>query len=380
MERYLIAGVTVEFDLKHSRLRRQAEPYRIKATDTPPDMSFSLTERNYARGREAIKGLDDDALEYLLYGFLFYDRLLDFDGIMLHASAVAAGGYAYLFTADSGVGKSTHTANWLKLLGDKAEIINDDKPAIRYINGEYYVFGTPFSGKTDLNVNRAVKLGAICFLSRGEKNSISTITPAESIRMFIKQTSSLEGADRIEKRLEYLDRLIPSVPLYQMQCINDVSAAKLAFDTMCRTVPVHIEEVADVITEKLLEGGTVNFLTRGKSMQPMLVGRRDSVMLASPGKIKKGDVVLFVNPEGKYLLHRIKKLTETTVTTKGDSLEHYDETVPRENVIGKVVSFTRKGKMISSNNLFYKVYSKYLTNKLGMKLLSLIIHIKNLFR
>ena len=73
--------------------------------------------------------------------------------MLLHSSAVVVDGYAYLFSADSGTGKSTHTGLWKQHFGDRAYIINDDKPAIRKVDGEWYVFGTPWSGKTDTSVN-----------------------------------------------------------------------------------------------------------------------------------------------------------------------------------------------------------------------------------
>ena len=72
---------------------------------------------------------------YLETGRLFGSQLLMHDGLYLHASAVELDGKAYLFSADSGVGKSTHTRLWQQLHGSKARIINDDKPALRCLDG-----------------------------------------------------------------------------------------------------------------------------------------------------------------------------------------------------------------------------------------------------
>ena len=107
---------------------------------------------------------------------------------MLHSSAVVVDGYAYLFSADSGVGKSTHTDLWLKLLGEKAFIVNDDKPAIRNIDGEWFVYGTPWCGKNNTNKNAKIKLGAIVFLERSEDNWIEQEEIKEAIPKFFKQT------------------------------------------------------------------------------------------------------------------------------------------------------------------------------------------------
>ena len=79
-------------------------------------------------------------------GEAFYARLLQYDGMLLHASCVEKDGKAYLFSAKSGTGKSTHTHLWLRAFPD-SRIINDDKPAVRRMDGTFYACGTPFSGK-----------------------------------------------------------------------------------------------------------------------------------------------------------------------------------------------------------------------------------------
>ncbi len=106
----------------------------------------------------------------------------------LHSSAVVVDGYAYLFSADSGTGKSTHTGLWLEHFKEKAFIINDDKPVLRLENGQWFVYGTPWSGKTDLNINVKAKLGAIVFLERAKENHITPIEVKEAIPLFFNQT------------------------------------------------------------------------------------------------------------------------------------------------------------------------------------------------
>ena len=56
------------------------------------------------------------------------DLLAEQDVLMLHGSTVAVDGEAYLFTAPCGTGKSTHTRSWMTLFGDRAIMVNDDKP------------------------------------------------------------------------------------------------------------------------------------------------------------------------------------------------------------------------------------------------------------
>jgi hypothetical protein len=86
-------------------------------------------------------------LEYMESARQFYVTLLYREGLYLHASAVELEGRVYLFSGDSGVGKSTHTRLWQQVFGESARIINDDKPALRYLDGVWYAYGTPWCGK-----------------------------------------------------------------------------------------------------------------------------------------------------------------------------------------------------------------------------------------
>ena len=121
-----------------------------------------------------------DQLAYMMSGAQFYRQLLKFDGMLLHASAVAVDGRAYLFSGPSGMGKSTHTRLWQELLGEDAKVFNDDKPALRCLDGVWYAYGTPWCGKDGINLNLKVPLAGICFLKRGEQNAIRTLNSKEA--------------------------------------------------------------------------------------------------------------------------------------------------------------------------------------------------------
>jgi len=153
---------------------------------------------------------------------------------MLHASGVVKDGYAYLFSADSGTGKSTHTRLWCEHI-EGAYIINDDKPAIRKINNELFVYGTPFSGKEDLSVNERVKLGGICFLYRSEENVIEKISAEEAIVPVLRQTIHQLSEEKLDKFLKLLDDILSNVPVYKMGCNISRQAALLSYNTMKRT-------------------------------------------------------------------------------------------------------------------------------------------------
>ena len=225
---YSIAGLVVKMDT-FGRTLKQAEPYVCSAAE--PDM---VIHADWKALQQSNPHLSADDSEYILTGLHFYHQLLAKGGIMLHASAVVVDGEAYLFSAPSGTGKSTHTALWLKCFGERAFLLNDDKPALRLEDGKWYAYGTPWSGKEALNTNYRAPLKGICFLSRGEQNRIAPFTGANAIRSFLEQTVR-PGAENARIRImELLDALFRAVPVWKMECNMELDAARLAFETMSR--------------------------------------------------------------------------------------------------------------------------------------------------
>ena len=141
MKRYEIAGLQVDMEVS-GRTLRQAAPYAV------PAQGAADVTLNYDRS-QLVESLtqhwDAELAEYMGTGALFARHLLRHDGFQLHASAIILEGKAYLFSAPSGTGKSTHASKWLRLFG--ARYLNDDKPALRLIDGVWYACGTPWSGR-----------------------------------------------------------------------------------------------------------------------------------------------------------------------------------------------------------------------------------------
>lgn len=165
-----------------------------------------------------------DMAEYLATGDIFAARLLAHDGVMLHASCLCYQGQAVCFSAPPGVGKSTHTEKWVRLFG--AEILNDDKPALRRHADGWYAHGTPWSGKHDLSTNRAAPLKAICFLFRGEVNTLTPLTPAEALPLFMSQTVFRLGLENMDRLLPLVDKLLREVPVWRLECTIEDDAAR----------------------------------------------------------------------------------------------------------------------------------------------------------
>ena len=232
MKNYRIADLSVNMTVGGTTLR-QAEKYKV--ADAPaccPDVEIGELNDAIARVRVKYPKMTDDALEYLISGGRFYKKLVNYNGFMLHSSAVVYEGKAYLFSAPCGVGKSTHTAQWLKVF-DSAYILNDDKPALRIIGDKVYVYGTPWSGKTAQNVNACVELGGIAFIRRDDHNGLTPMPTPKVIENLLCQTIHKTFSEQvITKLLSLWNVLLDRYTVYDFGCLPNTDAAKLAFETM----------------------------------------------------------------------------------------------------------------------------------------------------
>lgn len=187
-------------------LSRRCKPYEA-------DVSVEIVLDGSKMRPDIWKKLSVEDNYYLDSGFYFYQQLLRHDGMMLHASAVVVDGYAYLFSGPCGMGKSTHTAMYKKTFPD-AVIINDDKPALRRIDGIWYAFGTPWCGKDGINVNTSAPLGGICFLHRGD-TLLRRLTALEALPQFLRQTYGRDTAQDAKLLMSLLDDLLRNIPVFE---------------------------------------------------------------------------------------------------------------------------------------------------------------------
>lgn len=199
----------------------------------PEDLPHEQIMRDLEARAEGLKPRKstEPFLERLTILRKFALELMRFDTLLVHGSAVAVDGVGYLFTAPCGVGKSTHTRLWRQVFGDRAVMINDDKPFIRMDDAGVTICGSPWNGKHGLDTNVEVPLGGICLLERGRENRIVPLeeekwpTVIGELRWFMEQ-EHIPVFDALARKLTQ------RVPLWRMACNMDPEAAIMSHGAM----------------------------------------------------------------------------------------------------------------------------------------------------
>ncbi|MBR1383517.1 MAG: hypothetical protein IJ555_06875 [Ruminococcus sp.] len=238
--KYKIADKVVEVNSIYDEVHEYCAEY---LTDDQADYSVTTTqadidyEREKSAREDEIEGIpvrqfSDSYLEELAVYRKIAKKMLDYDTILFHGSVVAVDGVGYLFTAKSGTGKSTHTRLWREYFGNRAVMVNDDKPLLKITDSGVTAYGTPYNGKHRLGTNTSVPLKAICILTRSAENHIEPITRERAYTILLQQVYRPADMLKMAKTLDLVDRLADSVKLYRLGCNMEISAAQVAYEAM----------------------------------------------------------------------------------------------------------------------------------------------------
>ena len=202
-------------------------------TERKPDYRICvLCEELIQEQRFLDQEADEEGLKRRKFSDMFLERsviqrrvaeaLAQRDVLLMHGSTVAVDGRAYLFTAPCGTGKSTHTRLWREVFGDRAVMVNDDKPFLKLTGDAALACGSPWTGKHGIGTNVCVPLSGICILSRGMENVIRPAEPEQVLDFLRSQCFPPQG----------LEKLLARVRLWEMECTKEPQAALTAHGAM----------------------------------------------------------------------------------------------------------------------------------------------------
>lgn len=232
MGRYLIGNFVTEINPNYKRLSSLLKPFEYSGT-RPCEISLSITRDEIAQLKnKMVEGTTIAQAEEFAYANAFNRSIISRGAMLVHSSALVCGGKAYLFSAQTGVGKSTHTRLWKKAFGDKVKIINDDKPIVRIQDNTCTVYGTPFDGGSGIALNESAPLGAVIFIKRAEENSIRKAAQNEIISNLYLSTVRCLDKIKADAMLANIDRLVKMCDYYILSCNTDITAAYTAYNAL----------------------------------------------------------------------------------------------------------------------------------------------------
>ncbi len=201
-------GEMAEFFVSADKAAIESE--KLICPETYPDGVYEAT----CLHREIVRGL-------VKYGVM-----------LMHSAVIAVDGRAYVFMAKSGVGKSTHISLWREVFGERAVVVNGDKPFFSFEDDVFTVHGSPWKGKEGLGEHISVPVSGICFLERGEVNSIVRATGSDTVGRIFHQILLPKSSEDLAVFMAMLDRVLRSVPFYILKCNMDREAAVVAYGAM----------------------------------------------------------------------------------------------------------------------------------------------------
>lgn len=229
--------ISFDWDEADASVYRTDEHHYVKMQPKDATHTYSVRlSKAYDKGVTSLSG--DAAMDafsinnFLMMMYTFSTAHLK--TLLMHSSVAIKDGYGYMFLGKSGTGKSTHSSLWLTHIPD-TELLNDDNPVVRIIDGEVIVYGTPWSGKTPCYRNLSLPLGAVVRLSQAPHNKITKDDMVQSFASLMPSCSVLRQDKEMYTHLKAtLIEIAQRQLSYSLECLPDEAAAQLCYSTVRR--------------------------------------------------------------------------------------------------------------------------------------------------
>lgn len=225
-----IAQIPIGIDNRYSYVYHLCKEYLV--VDVVPEFIVSVSEKEILQEQNGDIRFSKEYCESLCIYRKICNILVRYDAFLLHSAVVSVDNEAFVFAAPSGTGKTTHIQLWLKLFGDRATVVNGDKPIFRFMNGGLWAFGTPWKGKENLGDNIKCPVRAICFLEQGLENHIRILSAEEITKRIFYQVLIPKEEYEFNLFWALLERMVTSIDFYLLQCNQELKAAQLAYEIM----------------------------------------------------------------------------------------------------------------------------------------------------
>lgn len=219
--RLSIAGINITIEYSHIKTAFFCRSYLTKEEKSALAISVEDSDIEYE------KSLSNESEEIYRNNYFetqailrkISEQIADFNTILMHGAVVAVGNHAYMFSAKSGTGKTTHIKQWLKK-AKGAYVVNGDKPFIKITDTQAIACGTPWCGKERMGTNTMVPLKAIVFMERSEENHMEEIAFSQAYPYLLQQSHIPSESEKAKKTLHLISQLYGKVSFWRFQCNN----------------------------------------------------------------------------------------------------------------------------------------------------------------
>lgn len=226
-----MANMNIAIDSVHDKLQKFCRDYCVPECEPdfsiqikPEDIEAERTEENEYRFKP-------EYLETVALHRKMAEKFLDYNRVLLHGAVFTYDNKgAFLFTAPSGTGKTTHIRQWKTFFGDKVKIVNGDKPFLEVRENGIQVYGSPWAGKEGWHKNRDAELKGICYIKRGTECSVRRLEPSEILNWLLSQIYF--PPSKMLQTLDYVERILEFVPVYELTCDISEEAVKQSFEAL----------------------------------------------------------------------------------------------------------------------------------------------------
>jgi hypothetical protein len=296
-------------------------------------------------------------------------------GVLLHGALAECpavqGTQGVLLAGPGSIGKSTASARlpspWRSLCDDATLVVRDAR-------GKYWahpwptwsrfnsVNGEPAPGGS-WNVQRAVPLRAIFFLSQSVEERVSPLKPAQAVSLLVESVEQTSARlrqymreDDLKvlslERLANANALVRSVPVFQLQLSltgafwREIEAVLCSKPFNPEQMPAEAEGWKDKsCAESPFRSPTSFVVLRGVSMQPTLK-EPDLLEIRPYGgrSVQRGDIVCYsLDGVQPVVVHRVVSITPAGIRTCGDNNPQEDVVLLQAaDILGQVVAVWRR--------------------------------------
>jgi hypothetical protein len=151
-------------------------------------------------------------LDYPLDELLLTNWLALGRGVEVHACAVVdRDDRGYLFAGHSGAGKTTLARQWLKQTG--VSVLSDDRVVLRNIDGQIWMYGTPWHGDEPLASPARARLTRGFFLGHALSNRVAEVTGATAVaKLLVRSFPPFASATGLGTTVTLLSEIVQRIP------------------------------------------------------------------------------------------------------------------------------------------------------------------------